>query len=51
MKQKRKTHEELMKIALSDPEVKKEYDELEEEFLLLKELIKARVRSGKPKAK
>lgn len=44
---KARTHKELMKIALSRKGVKQEYDALEEEFLLLDELIKARFRSGK----
>lgn len=43
----RKTHEELMKIALSRPGVKKEYDALEEEFDLLKKLLKARLQANK----
>jgi transcriptional regulator with XRE-family HTH domain len=43
----RRTHEQLKKAALSRPGVKKEYDALEEEFLLLDEMLKARVSSGK----
>jgi transcriptional regulator with XRE-family HTH domain len=36
-----------MKQALSKPGVKEEYDALSEEFSLLKEMIKARINSGK----
>lgn len=36
-----------MQIALSNPAVKQAYDELEEEHLLLKEMIKARNKAGK----
>ena len=36
------SHEELIKKILSDPEVKAEYDRLEEEFALLHEVLKAR---------
>lgn len=43
----RRTHEQLVKAALSRPGVKKEYDALDEEFSLLRELIKARIYSGK----
>lgn len=43
----RRTHEQLKKVALSRPEVKKEYDSLEEEFSLLEQMIKARKRAGK----
>jgi DNA-binding XRE family transcriptional regulator len=43
----RKSHEQLMKKALARPGVKREYDALEEEFALLKELIKARLEAGK----
>ena len=42
-----RTHEELMQKALTRPGVKKEYDALSEEFSLLKEMIKARINSGK----
>ena len=38
----RMTHEEIVKKALSDPKVKAEYDRLEAEFSVLKQLIKAR---------
>lgn len=38
----RLTHEQFKKEALADPAVKKSYDELEEEFALIAELIKAR---------
>ncbi len=43
----RKSHEQLMKIALARPGVKGEYDALEEEFALLNELIRARLEAGK----
>lgn len=43
----KRTHEQLNKTALSRPEVKKEYDLLAEEFDLLKEMVKIRLRSGK----
>jgi transcriptional regulator with XRE-family HTH domain len=43
----RKTHDKLMKKALARPGVKREYDELEREFTLLRELIKARLESGR----
>ena len=33
------THEELKKIALSDPKTKQVYDELEDEFSLFKDRI------------
>lgn len=41
------THTELKSLILSDPNVKKEYDDLEDEFKLLKEMLKARIRAGK----
>ena len=37
------THEQLKKMILSNPEVKAEYDLLEEEFSLFDELLKARI--------
>lgn len=40
------THEELKARALSRPEVKAEYDALEPEFSLLKEMLKAREKAG-----
>jgi len=40
------THEELKKKILSNPEVKSEYDSLEEEFSLFDELLKARMTAG-----
>lgn len=40
------THEELKKKILSNPEVKAEYDLLEEEFSLFDELLKARMNAG-----
>lgn len=47
---RRKTHEQLIEIALSRPGVKREYDMLEAEFALIKELVKARLRAGKTQA-
>ena len=43
----RKTHEELVKKALSKPGVKKAYDDLEEEFALLRKVVKMRYDLGK----
>lgn len=43
----KKTHEELVKKALKKPGVKKAYEELEEEFILLREMVKARHAAGK----
>lgn len=43
----RLTHDKFKKEALENVEVKKAYDELEEEFELIAELIKARKRRGK----
>jgi DNA-binding XRE family transcriptional regulator len=40
------THEELGKKMLSNPEVKSEYDSLQEEFTLFDELLKARMTAG-----
>ncbi len=40
------THEELKKKILSNPEVKSEYNSLEEEFSLFDELLKARMEAG-----
>ena len=40
------THDELKKIALQDKAVKQEYDNLELEFKLLKQIIEARKRLG-----
>lgn len=40
------THDELKAKALSRPEVKAEYDALEGEFALLRELLAARQRAG-----
>ena len=40
------SHEDFKKKLLSDPEVQKEYDRLEPEFLLLDELLRAREASG-----
>jgi len=44
---RRNTHEELVKKALKRPGVKKAYDELEDEFVLLREMVKVRHESGK----
>ena len=41
------THEELVKKMLEDPETKQEYDKLELEFKLFKEMLKARLKAGK----
>jgi transcriptional regulator with XRE-family HTH domain len=43
----RRTHERLVKVALSNPKVKKEYDALQEEFALFEEMIKTRLKVGK----
>ena len=40
------THEDFVKKMLSDPEVKAEYDKLEEEFALLDEILAARKAAG-----
>ncbi len=40
------THEKLKKIALSKPKVKAEYDALEPEFILLREMLIARKKAG-----
>jgi len=39
-------HKDLKAQLLKDPEVRKEYDALEEEFALMLEVTKARTRSG-----
>jgi len=44
---KNRTHDELVQKALKKPGVKREYDALEEEFILLNEMLKARQRAGK----
>lgn len=44
------SHEEFMKELLSDPEVKAEYDKLETEFSLLREILKARKSAGMTQA-
>lgn len=41
------THAELKQIMLSDPETKEGYDNLEEEFTLFGEMLKARLKAGK----
>jgi transcriptional regulator with XRE-family HTH domain len=40
------THDEMVQKILSDPNVKAEYDALEEEFALLDELLAARHQAG-----
>ena len=40
------THDELKKKILSNPEVKAEYDSLQEEFTLFDELLRARMTAG-----
>ena len=47
MSTKRPTHTEFKKLALSDEAVKQAYDDLEEEFTLISELIRARKIAGK----
>jgi transcriptional regulator with XRE-family HTH domain len=42
-----RTHNQLKKAALNRPDVKKEYEALEEEFRLLDEMLKARLQAGK----
>ncbi len=39
-------HDELIKKMLSNPEVRAEYDSLEDEFALFDELLKARMNAG-----
>lgn len=41
------THEELKQLILSNPDTKKGYDDLEEEFALFGEMLKARLAAGK----
>lgn len=43
----RNAHNRLVKLALNKPGVKKEYDSLQEEFELLEEMLRARLKSGK----
>lgn len=43
----KRTHEQLAKQALRKPGVKKAYENLNEEFQLLDEMLKAREKSGK----
>lgn len=43
----RSTHKEIIEKILSVPENKKEYDNLEEEFSFYREILKARLDSGK----
>ncbi|MDR4506298.1 MAG: hypothetical protein MRK01_16120 [Candidatus Scalindua sp.] len=40
------THNKLKKVALSKPKVKAEYDALEPEFTLLREMLLARQKAG-----
>jgi len=40
------THDKFIKKMLKDPTVKKEYDTLEGEFSLLKEMLRARKKAG-----
>jgi DNA-binding XRE family transcriptional regulator len=42
----KKTHDEMVSEWMKDPEFKKEYDALEDEFALLDEFLNARKRSG-----
>ena len=41
------THEELKKLMLSNSETKQGYDELEKEFTLFGEMLRARLNAGK----
>ena len=41
-----KTHADLKKTLLRDPQVRTEYDALEDEFALIAQLIEARARAG-----
>ncbi len=43
----KRIHEQLKKIALGRTGVKKEYDALSDEFKLLDEMLKARLKAGK----
>lgn len=47
---KRPKHEEVKKRMLQDPEVKKYYDELAEEYELINEFVKARKKADKTQA-
>lgn len=47
MENKKLKHDDLIKQALSRPGVKASYEQLEHEFALLHEMIKARKNSGK----
>lgn len=40
------SHAELKKRALSNPDVKRAYDDLEDEYVLARELIRARSSAG-----
>lgn len=50
MKGREKTHREFMSEALQDPELREVYDELEEEYQLLRQLISARHKAGMTQA-
>lgn len=50
MKTYRPTHEELKKLAFEKRGMQEAYDELEEEYHLLAEMIHARHRMGKTQA-
>ena len=46
----KRTHDDLKRQALLDPEVKAEYDALSEEFALFEEMVKARHKAHKTQA-
>jgi DNA-binding XRE family transcriptional regulator len=50
MANKMKYHADYKREALKDPELKNAYDELEEEYTLLRQLISARHKAGKTQA-
>lgn|SRR3990167_138455 len=43
----KRTHEQLKKLALKKPSVKKAYDSLKDEFALLEIMLNARLKAGK----
>lgn len=45
-----KSHKDFKREALKDPELREAYDELEEEYVLLRQLIAARQQAGKTQA-
>lgn len=51
MTKKRPSHEEFKKSLLADPKVAELYDDLEEEYQLLREMISARKRLNMTQAK